>query len=248
MRRLSERVVIVTGGARGLGLAYARSLAEAGATVVIADIAECGDKMSAWPDSARKKVRIEEVDVTSYVEVEELVARTESQFGRVDVLVNNAAIFSNLVRKPFHELDTQEWDKILSVNVIGVFHCVKAVFPTMKAQNYGKIINISSDAALKGLPNLLHYVTSKGAIVAMTRSLAQELGPYNITVNAIAPGYTPHGDIMNEERNAQVIKLRALKRTQTPDDLLGAILFFASSDSDFVTGQTLVVDGGEVFH
>lgn len=248
--RLSGQVAIVTGGSQGLGLAYAKKLAQEGAKVIIADILDPRQKTMAWPDNLKQQIWFYKTDVQLMVEVERLVDFAVSTFKRIDILINNASIFSQLRRKPFYELNDEEWDRIFSVNVKGTFHCIKAVFPCMKHQNNGKIVNISSDAIFKGLPYLLHYVSSKGAIMAMTRVLARELAPYNITINAIAPGYTYHEDCQSwdEVRNETVIQLRSLQRTQTPEDLLGAIVFFASSESDFITGQTLVVDGGEVFH
>ncbi len=187
-------------------------------------------------------------DVCSPEDCRQLVETTVSKFGRIDVLINNSALLTHLIRRPLEELSVKEWQDVLAVNVIGVFVCVRAVVPVMKSQRGGKIINVGSNAAYKGLPNLLHYVASKGAVHAMTRALARELGSFNVTVNAIAPGYVLHeGTAKTDQgRNDQVIKLRALARTETPGDLLGTIVFLASEESDFITGQTIVVDGGEV--
>ena len=246
--RLGERVVIVTGAARGLGLAYTRRLVEEGATVVLADMRECSPEVRALTTSNSRTLFVKS-DVCSPQDVQQLVATTVAKFGRIDVLINNAALFPELVRRPFEELTVKEWEKVLAVNVIGTFNCTRAVVPTMKSQKKGRIINVASNVVHKGLPFLLHYVASKGAVMAMTRALARELGPFGITVNAIAPGYVLHeGTARTDQgRNEQVIKLRALARTETPADLLGTIVFLASSDSDFITGQTIVVDGGEVF-
>lgn len=248
--RLSGKVAIITGGARGLGFSYAKRVAMAGANVVIADIVGCEERIENWNAELAGKSLFQQTDVRATAEVERLIDFTISNFGKIDILINNASNFSSLTRKPFYEISSTEWQDIFAVNVQGTFNCIKGVFPHMKQQKYGKIINISSDAVFKGLPLLLHYVASKGAIVAMTRSLARELGPFNITVNAIAPGYTRQEDFSkwDAKRDEIVVKLRSIQRTQVPEDLLGTVMFLASSDSDFITGQTLVVDGGEVLH
>lgn len=249
-RRLSGKVAIVTGGAQGLGFAYAKRLAMEGASVVIADIVDCRDNIKKCGHEFQGKASFHKTDIQSTYDVQSLMDFTVKKFDRIDVLINNASIFSTLHRKPFYEISCEEWDKMFSVNVKGTFNCIRHAFPHMKLQKYGKIINIASDAIFKGLPLLLHYVSSKGAILAMTRSLAKELGPHNITVNAIAPGYTYLDDSHNwdSRRNDVVVKLRSIQRTQTPEDIVGTVAFLASSESDFITGQTIVVDGGEVFH
>lgn len=246
--RLTGRVVIVTGAGRGLGLAYAERLAQEGATVVMADLLEPSADVEALCASSAS-VRYVKTDVRSESQVKELVKTAVAEFGRIDVLINNAAIFCGLKRTPFEELTTQQWEEVLGVNVIGSFLCARAVVPVMKSQESGKIINIGSNVDHKGLPMLLHYVASKGAVHAMTRALASELGPFGITVNAVAPGYVMHeGTARTDEgRNDKVVALRALGKTQTPNDLMGIIVFLASAESDFITGQTVVVDGGEVF-
>ena len=170
-------------------------------------------------------------------------------FGRIDILVNNAAIFINIQRHPFYEITSDEWDKVSAVNIKGPFLCAKAVFPQMKEQKGGKIINISSSTAYWGTPNFLHYVASKAALIGMTRSLAREVGEFGICVNAIAPGLVEHeGQNAPKALTELQLKERSIKRLQTPDDLMGTLVFLCSSDSDFMTGQAIVVDGGSIFH
>jgi 3-oxoacyl-[acyl-carrier protein] reductase len=252
--RLQDRTVIVTGGGHGIGAAYVRRVVEEGANAVIAEL----DGASA--EILAKKLREEgysalaiPTDVTDETSVATMVRTAVDEFGGVDVLVNNAAIYSTIPmsRGTFDEIDRTEWDRMLSVNVIGTWICSKAVFGPMRDQGYGKIITISSGTALKGVQGLIHYVTSKAAILGFTKTLARELGKYNITVNCIAPGNT----LSEENPDEATIALRTsaatdrpLSRVQTPQDLLGALVFFASPDSDFITGQTLVVDGGAHMH
>ncbi|MGH2397143.1 MAG: SDR family NAD(P)-dependent oxidoreductase [bacterium] len=245
---LSDRVVIITGAAGGLGLACARRFVDEGDCVLLADATGFpANALSHFASSAN--VETHKTDVTSSPEVERLVAAAVSRFGRVDVLVNNAALFTTLPRTPFEKLTAEDWQRVLSVNVIGAFNCIRAVAPSMKVRQRGKIINIASNVVHKGLPLLLHYVASKGAVVAMTRALARELGPFGICVNAIAPGYLLHeGTLATDQGRNEIVKsLRSLNRTETPEDVVGTVLFLASEASDFMTGQTLVVDGGEVF-
>lgn len=245
--QLNDQVIIVTGAGSGIGLAYARRLLDEGARVVLADVApeQARALAAAHADSAL----CVQLDVRSETDCGSLVDLTVAQFGGIDCLVNNAALFTDLKRKPFEELSAADWERVLSVNVVGVFNCTKAVAAQMKQQNRGKIVNIASNVVHKGLPQLLHYVASKGAVIAMTRALARELGPFGINVNAIAPGYVMHERTQASDagRNEQVVQLRSLARTQQPDDLCGTLVFLLSAASDFISGQTLVVDGGEVF-
>ena len=252
MARLEGKVAIVTGGARGIGAAFAKSLAGEGAKVVIADVADGAPVAAAIGAQGGTAIFIA-TDVSSRAAVEAMVETALGRFGRIDILVNNAAILSTIKHKPFVEIDSAEWDALMAVNVRGAFECARAVLPAMRRQGYGKIVNMASGTVFKGAIDMLHYVTSKGALVAMTRSLARELGGDNIMVNAIAPGLIrSEGLAANASFTAAMFDAgrtsRALKREQHPADLVGALIFLASPDSDFVTGQTLVVDGGSAMH
>ena len=250
--RLKDKVAIVTGGSRGLGRAYALRLAKEGAKVVVADILEGGETVDAIKQQGGEAIYVY-TDVTSERSTQEMVRKTLEKFSRIDILINNAAIFATIVKSPFYEISAEEWDEVMAVNLKGSFLCAKAVFPQMKRQGKGKIINVSSGAFYKGLPNFLHYVVSKGGNVALTRSLAREMGDAGICVNAIAPGYTEteylkeHPQDPSEVTKA-IIAGRCIKRPETPDDLAGTIVFLSSDDSDFITGQTILVDGGSTFN
>jgi NAD(P)-dependent dehydrogenase (short-subunit alcohol dehydrogenase family) len=251
MTRLANRVAIVTGGAKGIGRHYCRALAAAGARVMIADIADGAD-LAAELAAAHgvNSVASTVVDVSNEAAVKQLVAATVARFGQIDILVNNAALFAPLQETPFTELDVELWDRVMAVNVRGMFLVAKHVAPHMIAQKSGKIVNIGSGTAARGIPNMLHYVTSKGAVVAFTRALSRELGPHGICVNTLSPGFTLSDSILahnpghTETSRAPAIQRRALKRDQTPDDLVGTLVFLASADSDFITGQNIAVDGG----
>jgi len=253
MPRLSGRTAIVTGGAKGIGRHYSLALAAEGARVMIADIAD-GRELAQEIAAAHgiNSVASAVVDVSEESEVEALAAETIERFGGIDVLVNNAALFAPLQETKCTEIDAALWDQVMAVNLRGPFLMVKHVAPHMIERGYGKIINIGSGTAYRGIPWMLHYVTSKGGIMAFTRALARELGGHGIRVNTLAPGFTLSDTVLSENpghvRTARdrAVQSRALPRDEHPQDLLGALVFLASADSDFVTGQTIAVDGGNV--
>jgi NAD(P)-dependent dehydrogenase (short-subunit alcohol dehydrogenase family) len=253
MARLAGRTAIVTGGAKGIGQHYSRALAAQGARIMIADIAS-GEQVAGDIAAAHGANSVASVvaDVGDEASVKMLVAATMERFGRIDILVNNAALFAPLQESKCTEIEAELWDRVMAVNLRGPFLMVKHVAPHMQAQGYGKIINIGSGTAYRGIPWMLHYVTSKGGITAFTRALARELGDHGIRVNTLAPGFTLSDTVVRENpghvRTARerAIQSRALRRDETPQDLLGALIFLASAESDFVTGQTLAVDGGNV--
>ncbi len=237
---MSREVAIVTGGARGLGLAYVEGLRRTGFDVVVADLLET--------DAGDLFIR---TDVADLAATEALAAAVVERFGRIDVLINNAGYFTQIVKKPFEELTVAEWDHAFAVNVRGTWLCCRAVAPTMKAQRSGKIVNTSSMTVPSGIPGFLHYVASKSAIVGLTRALARELGEWGISVNTISPDYVPHDAEYagrQPEMSAFIANQRAFKRDQVPDDLVGTILFLAGHGSDFVTGQDIWVNGGRLFN
>jgi NAD(P)-dependent dehydrogenase (short-subunit alcohol dehydrogenase family) len=253
MSRLSGRTAIVTGGAKGIGRHYSLALAAEGARVMIADIA---DGTAVAREIAAKhgtnSVASAVTDVSDEQSVKALVASTMERFGKIDVLVNNAALFAPLQETKCTEIDADLWDKVMAVNLRGPFLMVKHVAPHMTAQGYGKIINIGSGTAFRGIPWMLHYVTTKGGIMAMTRALARELGEHGIRVNTLAPGFTLSDTVMAENpghvntARDRAVQSRSLRRDEQPQDLLGALVFLSSADSDFITGQTIAVDGGNV--
>jgi len=236
---LDGKIAIVTGGAQGIGAAIARGLEHEGATVVVADL-----------NPPEGGVR---ADVSSEADVEALVRETADRHGGVDILVNNAGLYASLAMRPFTEIPLDEWRQVMDVNVASMFLTCRAVVPLMRERGGGKIVNISSGTPFRGVPFLLHYVTSKGAIVAFTRALAKELGQDSIHVNCVAPGFTMSDGVMaNPEvieklRDASVAA-RTIQRDQVPEDVVGAVVFFCTPAADFVTGQTMVIDGGQFFH
>ena len=251
--RLQDRVVIVTGGGVGIGKAYSNAVAKEGAKVVVADIQEAeAKKVVADIKQAGGEALAVSVDVTSPAKTQAMAEAALKQYGRIDVLVNNAGLYSALKKKNFMEIDPEEWDRVMAVNLKGLFLCVKAVYPAMKQQGKGKIINISSGTALSGSPLFLHYVSSKAGVLGFTRALAREVGGDNICVNSIMPGLTISGSnqegVMTAEQLADRRKKRCIQRDQYPQDLVGTVIFLASDDSDFMTGQAIGVDGGMNMH
>src|SRR5215831_6235896 len=252
--RLANKVAIITGAAHGIGKAYARKFAEEGAHVVIADIdAEGGEAVTKALLDSRFSSWARPTDVRSFPSVEGLMRETVKKFGRIDVLINNAAIYvtEKLWKGPVEELALEEWDRVIEVNLKGVFLCCKAVIPIMKQQRSGKIINIASGTFFSGSGNMPHYTTAKGGVVALTRVMARQLGEWGINVNCMTPGSTMSEESVTDEvrkRREEGVDKRSFKRIETPADIVGTAVFLASSDSDFMTGQLLVVEGGGIMH
>ena len=252
--RLQNKVTVITGAAHGIGKAYARRFAEEGAQVIVADVDAAGGEatakmlldagFSAWARTT---------DVTNYADVEGLMKEILQRFGRIDVLLNNAAIYvtQKLWKGPVEELELAEWDRVLEVNLKGVFICSKAAIPIMKRQRSGKIINIASGTFFSGSGDMPHYTTAKGGVVALTRVMARQLGQWGINVNCMTPGSTMSEESVTEDvlkRREGSVDKRCFKRVETPADIVGTALFLASPDSDFMTGQLLVVEGGGIMH
>ena len=239
MSALEGKVGIVTGGAQGIGAAIVSGLEAAGATVVVADLNP--------PDGGIR------ADVASEEDVSAMVEETLERHGRIDVLVNNAGLYASLEMRAFTEIPLDEWNRVLEVNVASMFLTCRAVVPIMREAGGGKIVNISSGTPFRGVPFLLHYVTSKGAIVALTRALAKELGRDSIHVNCVAPGFTmsdgvkSHPEVIEKLRDVSVAS-RTIQRDQVPEDVVGAVVFLCTAAADFITGQTMVIDGGQYFH
>lgn len=244
MARLAGKTAIVTGGAKGLGLEFARALIGEGAKVLVADIANGDAALAAGAD----------VLSTDIAELDQCLAAARyamDRFGRIDILINNAALFATLPVARYDEIDTELWDRVLAINVNGTFRMIQAVAPHMESQGSGKIVNITSGTVKKGMPGMLHYIASKGALQAMTRALSRELGASGICVNSLAPGLTMSSSIAANPAHVdaareKVLASRAIQRDGMPEDLLGALIFLCTGESDFVTGQTLAVDGGSV--
>jgi NAD(P)-dependent dehydrogenase (short-subunit alcohol dehydrogenase family) len=239
MSRLEGKVAIVTGGAQGIGRAIADGLVAEGAEVVIADL-----------DPPEGGIR---ADVSSEQDVAAMVEEVKSRHGRIDILVNNAGLYASLAMRPFTEIPLDEWRQVMDVNVASMFITCRAVVPVMREHGAGKIVNISSGTPFRGVPFLLHYVTSKGAIVALTRALAKELGQDGIHVNCVAPGFTmsdgvkANPEVVEKLRDVSVAA-RTIQRDQLPEDVVGAVVFLCTPAADFITGQTMVIDGGQFFH
>ncbi len=247
---VSGQVVTITGAGQGLGRDYALAFAEAGAIPVLAEInGENLRHVAAEIEATGGQCLAVETDVGSPPSVDAMVAATLEAYGKIDVLINNAAMFATIPRRAFYEIPLDEWNKVLHVNITGSYLCACAVVPAMRAAGQGRIINISSGTVPQGVPGFMHYVTSKAAVVGMTRVMARELGDDNINVNAVMPGYTEteveHAS-MDPDMHQFIQQKRILKRPETPDDLIGTVLFLASPASAFITGQSIACCGGEV--
>jgi NAD(P)-dependent dehydrogenase (short-subunit alcohol dehydrogenase family) len=248
MGQFEGKVAIVTGAAQGIGKAIADGLAAEGATVVVADLRGAEAAAAEYDGGIGLTV-----DVSDEDDVQRLVDATVERCGRLDVLVNNAGLYASLAMRPFDEIPLEEWRRVMDVNVASMFLTCRASLPAMRASGGAAIVNISSGTPFRGVPFLLHYVTSKGAIVAFTRALAKELGKDGVRVNCVAPGFTmsqgvkEHPEVIENLRDVSVAA-RTLQRDQEPEDVVGAVLYLASPAASFVTGQTIVIDGGQYFH
>jgi NAD(P)-dependent dehydrogenase (short-subunit alcohol dehydrogenase family) len=251
MKTLEGKVALVTGAAQGIGRNYAIGLAKAGASVCVSDIANTSETEAMIAELGGRVIGAR-TDITNAASLATLMESIKAEFGRLDILVNNAALFAALSMSHFADIPSDEWDRVMAVNVRGCWETIRAAWPLMAEGGGGTIVNVSSATVFKGSPNLLHYVTSKAAIVGMTRSLARELAADNILINAIAPGLVmspqieTHGDWSNLSDG--ITATRAIKRNAVPEDMVGTVLFLVGPDSNFMTGQTLVVDGGVVMH
>lgn len=251
MARLEGRVALVTGAGKGLGRAFCKRLAQEGADIVAvtrADMKGLEQTAKEVKDLGRE-VLVVQADVSSEADTKSMAEQAVEAFGRLDILVNNAAIYFGVTRAHFTDIQVDQWDRVMSTNVKGPWLCTRAVFPQMKAQGKGKIINLASEVFFTGSHGFAHYVASKGGVVGLTRALAVELGPHGICINAVAPGFT---DTEASRTIADVNKYDTtrtpLKRLQQPEDLVGIVAFLASDESDFITGQTILVDGGRAMH
>jgi len=245
---MQGKVAIVTGAAQGIGRAIAEGLSAAGARIVVADLQGAEEAAAAFPDGVGVTV-----DVANEDDVRRLVDEVVERCGTIDILVNNAGLYASLEMRPFDQIPLDEWRKVMDVNVASMFLTCRAVVPVMREHGGGKVVNISSGTPFRGVPFLLHYVTSKGAIVAFTRALAKELGKDRVLVNCVAPGFTmsagveAHPEVIEKLRDVSV-SARTLQRDQVPEDVVGAVVFLCGPGSDFITGQSIVIDGGQTFH
>ncbi|MEM8979495.1 MAG: SDR family oxidoreductase [Pseudomonadota bacterium] len=249
MGRLDGKTAIITGAGRGIGAVMARHMASEGANIVVSDVLDTGDTVAAIKDAGGAAMGMH-VDVTSDENLASVVESSEKEYGAVNILINNASIFAALQPKPFMQIDNDEFDKVMTVNARGVHQATKAVVPAMLRAGGGKIVNIASGTFYYGPPGLSHYTASKGAVIALTRGFGRELGDKNIQINAIAPGLTEsealQGHAGFDPARGPTVQSRSIKREMMPEDLLGTLMYLITPDSDFVTGQTLNVDGGKV--
>jgi 3-oxoacyl-[acyl-carrier protein] reductase len=249
---LTGRTVIITGGGKGIGKVYSEEFAKAGARVVAADIdgAAATSVVKALAAQSLEAVALT-VDISSEESTQAMAQAALDRFGSIDVLVNNASLMSVLPRRSWVEISVDEWDRVMAVNLRGMFLSCRAVFPSMKARGGGKIVNISSSRVWEGTPNRLHYTTSKAGVIGFTRALAREIGEFGITVNAVTPGITQsETQVQSSSGNYLAARIagRAIERVQVPSDLVGTVMFLSSPASDFITGQTINVDGGKTMH
>lgn len=245
---VADKVVIITGAGQGIGRSFAKTFASAGAQVVIAERnLEKAQAVEREIASGNGRALVVETDVADEQSVNRLGAEVERVFGRADVLINNAAIFSTLEMRPFEQIPLPEWEQVLRVNITGPFLCSRAMVPLMRRNKWGRIVNMASGAVTMGRPNYLHYIASKAALAGMSHSMARELGPDGITVNAVLPGATfteiPRQTVTPQQKE-RIIAMQSIPRPQVPEDLLGVVMFLASDASAFMTGQELTVDGG----
>lgn len=250
MGTLDGRVAIVTGGARGIGRAYCLGLAKEGASVAVADLGDGSPVASEINSSGGSAIAVK-VDVSDKKATEAMADTVMKKFGRIDILVNNAGYMTTAEQLPFEAFEVEEWDKVFAINVRGSWLCSRAVAPHMRERKYGRIINISSMTVVDGTPTLVHYVSSKAAIIGLTRGMARELGDDNIAVNTVTPDYIPHDSKyaarQPEGQGDWIIARRCFKREETPDDMVGAVVFLSGPGADFITGQNIAVNGGSAF-
>ena len=248
MGSLDGKVAVVTGAAQGIGRAIAQGLADEGARIVIADLTGAEEAAASFHDGVGITA-----DVAHEADVQRLADETVERCGTVDILVNNAGLYASLQMRSFEQIPLDEWRRVMDVNVASMFLTCRAIVPLMRANGGGKIVNISSGTPFRGVPFLLHYVTSKGAIVAFTRALAKEVGKDNVLVNCVAPGFTMSAGVLSQPEVVEKLRdvsvsARTIQRDQTPEDVVGAVVYLSGPASDFVTGQTIVIDGGQTFH
>ena len=252
---LENRVAVITGAAQGIGAAFALGYAKEGAKLVVADIVDGSNTIDVIARAGGEAIFVK-TDVTRQDQCDATVKAAADRFGSIDILVNNAAMYANIVKKPFSDIATEEWNRVMEVNTTGPFHCIKAAVPYMQAKG-GKIINVASSVVFEGAAGMPHYVASKGAVMAFTRCMARELGVLNINVNSLAPGYTQSEASKKIQKSREdggpdpeqiMTQRRCLKRSEDPEDLVGTAIFLASDLSNFITGQLILCDGGSSFH